>query len=334
MKVDLPLVTEELASAGEGAARIESLGYDGAFTLDGAHDGFLPLVAAAAATERIDLYTGIAVAFARTPMTVANIANDLQLYSRGRFMLGLGSQVRSHIQNRYDMPWSSPAKRMREFVQAVRAIWSSYQTGDPLDFRGEIYRNRLFGAGQWSPGPNPFGPPPILIAGVGPLMTAVAGEVGDGFIVHPFNTGRSVRELTVPALRSGAERAGRDVAKLEVSVQVILALGSNASEVAEAKAAARQRIAFYGSTPAYRPVLDLHGWGDLHVRLNEMSKRGEWAAMARTVPDDVVEAVVIGGVPDEVVAQIQTRFGGFATRVSLQAPPTAAGAAVLAGLHR
>ena len=314
MKVDASIRTSPPTVAAEEAQRIEAEGYDGAFTLEGSHDPFLPLVAAAEATKSVQLYTAVAIAFARNPMILANIGYDLQLFSEGRFMLGLGSQIRTHIEKRFNMPWSEPARRMREFVLAIRAIWASWETGERLNYRGDIYQNTLMTPFA-NPGPNPFGTPPIILAGVGPRMTEVAAEVGDGFILHPFNSIRSVRELTFPALQRGAAKAGKTLEGYEVAAQVLVALGANAEEVARAKRTIKDRIAFYGSTPAYRPVLDLEGRGDLQEELNAMTKRGEWAEMGSRVPDDVAESIAVIGTPDEVAAQLKERYDGFATRI-------------------
>lgn len=324
MKIDAPLRTSPPTAAGPEAQRLEELGYDGAFTLEGSHDPFLPIVAASEATSSIQLYTGVAIAFARNPMILANIGYDLQMYAEGRFMLGLGSQIRPHIEKRFNMPWSEPAKRMGEMVLAIRAIWASWETGERLNFRGDIYQNTLMTPFA-NPGPHPFGLPPIILAGVGPRMTEVAGEVGDGFLLHPFNTAKSVRELSAPALERGAAKAGKTLADLEIGAQVLVGVGANAEEVAKAKQAVKGQISFYGSTPAYRPVLDLHGWGDLQEELNAMSKQGQWAEMATRIPDEVAQTIAVVGTPDDVAAQLRERYDGFAGRVcpsmSYQAAP-------------
>ena len=216
MKVDGPIYSFDAPE--DEVRRLEAKGYAGAFTFEGPHDPFFPLLLAARASERIQLYTAVAIGFARNPMILANIGWDMQALSKGRFLLGLGTQIRPHIVKRFGMPWSKPAMRMKEMVLAIKEIWRCWEEGDRLDFRGEIYQHTLM-TPVFNPGPHPFGPPPILLAGVGPKMTEVAGEVADGFLVHPFGTHESLRELTWPALEGGLARAGRDRSALEVSAQ-------------------------------------------------------------------------------------------------------------------
>jgi probable F420-dependent oxidoreductase len=271
MKVDAPLLAPHLADAGPAARRLEELGYAGAFSFEGPHDPFFPLLLAAQQTERLELSTAVAIAFARSPMLLANLGYDLQALSQGRFILGLGSQIRPHIEKRFSMPWSKPAARMRELVQAIRTIWRSWNEGQRLEFRGEFYRHTLM-TPFFNPGPNPYGNPRIFLAGVGPRMTEVAGEVADGFFTHPFNTPESVRDVTLPALESGLARAGRVRAELEISFQVMVVSGSRDEEIERARTAIRAQIAFYASTPAYRVVLESRGWGDLQPELNRLSK--------------------------------------------------------------
>ncbi|WP_222706077.1 TIGR03617 family F420-dependent LLM class oxidoreductase [Homoserinibacter sp. GY 40078] len=318
-----------------GAADLEAAGYDGIFAAETKHDPFVALTAAAMRTERVDLMTGIAVAFARSPMTVAETANDLQLVSGGRFILGLGSQVRPHIERRFSMPWSAPAARMREFVAAIRAIWSSWETGERLAFEGEHYRHTLM-TPFFSPGPNPFGPPPVWIAAVGPRMTETAGAVADGLLAHTFTTPRYLREVTLPALAAGAASAGRDAGQLGVSVPAFIAVGETPEELDRAIEATRGQIAFYGSTPDYLPVLELHGWEGVHERLNAGARRGAWREMAAEVDDDMLAAFAAVGSPAEVAGQLRERFSGLVTRLSFSAsypiPPQTA-AALLAALR-
>lgn len=302
----------------EHAAAAEAAGYDGMIAAETRHDPFVSLAAAAVLTERVSLMTAIAVAFARSPMTVAETANDLQLLAQGRFVLGLGSQVRAHIERRFSMPWSAPAARMREFVAAVRAIWHSWETGERLRFRGEHYRHTLM-TPFFSPGPNPHGSPPIWIAGVGERMTETAGAVADGLIAHAFTTPRYLREVTVPALERGARSEGRDPAALGLSLPAFVAVGDAPGEVDRAAEATRAQIAFYGSTPDYLPVLALHGWEGLHERLNALARRGEWEHMAAAVPDEVLTTFAAIGTPAEVAAQLRERFTGTVTRLSFYA---------------
>lgn len=316
MKVDAALT--DFATPDATARRLEDLGYDGAFTFEGPHDPFFPLVLASRTTERLELYTAIAIAFARNPMLLAHIGWDLQALSGGRFLLGLGTQIRPHIEKRFGMPWSAPAARLREMVLAIRAIWRCWAEGGRLDFRGEIYRHTLM-TPMFSPGPNPHGDPPILLAGVGPRMTEVAGEVADGFLVHPLHTPRSVAEVTLPALERGLARAGRERSDLQLSFQVMIASGASDEETENVRRMTRQQIAFYGSTPAYKVVLDAHGWGDLQPELNALSKRGQWGEMAGLVSDEILETIAVCAPLSEVARRVRERCGDAADRVSLVA---------------
>ncbi|RIL04465.1 MAG: LLM class F420-dependent oxidoreductase [Proteobacteria bacterium] len=319
MKVDGAILVDDPRDAGPLARRLEAAGYDGAFTFEGRHDPFLPLAVAAEHTERMELATAIAVAFARGPMTLAQLGYDLQLHSRGRFVLGLGSQIRAHVERRFGAPWSRPAARMREAVQAIRAIWRSWHEGAPLDFRGEFFRHTLM-TPVFDPGPNPFGLPPIFVAGVGPKMTEVAGEVADGYFVHPFHTPASVERVTLPALRRGFDRAGRSADGFTVSCQLIVATGDGDEAIERARQGAKAQISFYASTPAYRPVLDCHGRGELQEELNALSKRGAWLEMVGRVDDALLDEVAVVGHRREIAAKIASRCEGFADRVSLVAP--------------
>lgn len=309
MKLDRSAVNYTPNDVGAIAKQAEDRGYDGFWLAETKHDPFLALAGATAATERIELGTAIAVAFARNPMTIATTANDLQLLSAGRFNLGLGSQIEAHITKRFAMPWSKPAARMREFVLAIRAIWHAWETGERLAFRGEFYRHTLM-TPFFDPGPNPHGTPPIYLAGVGELMTEVAGEVGDGFLCHNFTTERYLREVTLPALQRGRAKAGRSFEGFEISGPVFAA--TTDEEIADVK----RQIAFYGSTPAYKPVLALHGWGELHDELHRMSRRQQWAEMAELIDDDVLHTFVVVGSPDEIPAGFDQRFGDVVTRIS------------------
>jgi probable F420-dependent oxidoreductase len=319
VKVDAAILNQTLAEAGPTARKLEDLGYDGGFSFEGPHDPFFPLVVAAEHTERLELSTAVAIAFARSPMLLANIGWDLQELSRGRFILGLGSQIRPHIEKRFSMPWSKPAARMRELVLAVREIWRCWSEGGRLDFRGEFYQHTLM-TPFFNPGPNPYGAPRIFLAGVGPRMTEVAGEVADGFFTHPFNTVESWQQVTLPALERGLARAGRSLKELEISYQVMVVSGSSDEELERARQAVKQQIAFYGSTPAYRVVLESRGWGPLQGELNALSKRGRWVEMAGLVSDEILEAIAVCGPLDEIAQRVRARCGDFADRVSLVAP--------------
>jgi probable F420-dependent oxidoreductase len=308
-----------LGRAGKAAADLEAQGYDGLWTAETSHDPFLPLAVAAEHTERVELGTSIAVAFARSPMTLAQTAWDLQHQSGGRFILGLGSQIKPHITRRFSMPWSHPAARMREMILAIRAIWDCWSEDTKLDFRGDFYTHTLM-TPFFNPGPNPGGRPRIFLAAVGERMTEVAGEVADGLICHGFTTERYLREVTVPALARGRAKAGKSMEGFELSGPMFIVTGRDDDEVAAAASAVRQQIAFYGSTPAYRPVLELHGWGDLQDELNLMSKEGRWKEMGDAIDDEVLDAFAVVGTPDAVVAGLRERWGGQLTRLSFYAP--------------
>ncbi|CAN5327968.1 LLM class F420-dependent oxidoreductase [soil metagenome] len=313
----------------------EEAGYDGALVTETRHDPFIGIALAARVTKRINLATSIAVAFARNPMTTAMVANDLNLLSEGRFALGLGSQIKPHIERRFSMEWSHPAARMADFVRAIRVIWQSWETGEALKYTGEFYRHTLM-TPFFDPGPNPHGNPPIWLAGVGERMTEVAGEVADGFISHSFTTRRYLTEVSMPALRRGRDRAGRDSENLGICMPALVAIGADQAALDAAIQATRKQIAFYGSTPAYRPVLELHGWGELSVKLNAGSRRGEWDAMADLIDDEVLAAFAVVGAPREVATALVDRFGGLVERVSFNAPYAVAPGTfrdLLAALH-
>lgn len=301
------------------ALKAEESGYDGVWSAETNHDPFLPIAIGAAATEKLEFGTGIAVAFARNPMTLAVLANDLQLLSKGRFMLGMGSQIKPHITKRFSMPWSHPAPRMRELILAIRAIWKTWETGEPLAFRGEFYTHTLM-TPFFNPGPNPHGNPKILLAAVGELMTEVAGEVGDGFLVHGFSTERYLREVSLPALERGAAKADKTRADLTVSYPGFVVTGPDEQSMTAAAKGVREQIAFYASTPAYRPVLELHGWGHLQPELNTLSKRGEWVQMGELIDDDILNAFAVVAPLDKVAGEVTARFGGLVDRFSFYAP--------------
>ncbi|CUU59792.1 probable F420-dependent oxidoreductase, MSMEG_2256 family [Parafrankia irregularis] len=308
-----------ISAVADQVHQAERVGFDGVWAPEINRDPFLPLLIAADRSSRLDLGSAIAVAFARNPMSTAMIANDLAGYSSGRFILGLGSQVRPHIERRFGMPWSAPAARMREFVLALRAIWRSWYDGEPLDFRGEIYQHTLM-TPMFSPRPNPLGPPPVMVAAVGPKMTAVAAEVADGMLIHGFTTERYLREVTVPEVKSVLHAHGRSREQFTLSYPGFVVTGADERSIRQGIAATRRRIAFYGSTPAYRGVLDLHGWGDLHVELHRLSRRNEWAAMADLVDDTVLNAFAVVGEPAEVAKEIRRRFEGLVDRFTLYLP--------------
>jgi probable F420-dependent oxidoreductase len=319
VKVDRGIEGDAQPDVRDAVARAERAGYDGLWLSELAHDPFLGLALAATVTERVELGTAVALAFARNPMSTAVLAHDLQALSGGRLLLGLGTQVKAHITRRFGMPWSRPAARMREYVAALRAIWTAWDTGERLHFRGEFYEHTLM-TRVFRPAPHGHGQPPVLLAGVGTALTEVAGEVADGFVPHGFTTARYLREVTLPALRRGRERRGADLDGFQVSGLPFVALGRTEEELAAAVAAVRDRIAFYGSTPAYRGVLDLHGWGALADELHGLSRVGRWAEMGSLVDDDVLDAFAVVGGPVEAAAELLRRYGDVFTRLTPHTP--------------
>ena len=321
MKVDGG-VALDLGKSAESAKEAEVAGYTGAWTAETNHDPFFPLLLAAEHTKKIELGTSIAVAFARNPMTLANIGWDLQSYSQGRFILGLGSQIKPHITKRFSMEWSKPAARMREMILAIRAIWDTWENGTPLNFRGDFYTHTLM-----TPFFTPdradlagFGTPKIFLAGVGELMTEVAGEVCDGFICHGFTTEKYLREVTIPALARGRAKAGKTMEGFEIVGPSFIVTGNTEAEMAQAAAGTRQQIAFYGSTPAYRGVLDIHGWGGLQDELNTLSKQGKWVEMGNLINDEILNTFAVVGAPEQVAPELKRRYDDVIQRISFYAP--------------
>jgi probable F420-dependent oxidoreductase len=319
VRVDGGIGGNTIAELATRARELEDLGYDGIITAETGHDPFLQLVVAAEHTERVELATGIAVAFARNPMTLANLGHDLQTYSGGRAIVGLGSQIKPHIEKRFSMPWSHPAPRMREMILAMRAIWACWNDGAPLDFRGEFYRHTLM-TPFFNPGPTGYGPPKVFLAAVGEHMTEVAGEVADGILIHGFTTERYVREVTIPAVERGLAKAGRTREGFEVSGPLFVVTGTTDEEIEKAKVGTRQQIAFYGSTPNYRGVLDLHGWGELQPELNALSKQGKWVEMGELIDDEMLSTFAVVAAPDDVAKELAQRYGDVVDRLSFYAP--------------
>ncbi len=321
LKVDGGFGISPTAPDGAGAlARAsEDAGYDGIWTAETNHDPFFPLLVAAQHTERMELGTGIAVAFARNPMTLASTAWDLQAYSKGRFILGLGSQIKPHITKRFSMPWSHPAPRMREMILAIRAIWACWNDGTKLDFQGDFYTHTLM-TPFFNPGPNPYGNAKIFVAAVGELMTEVAGETCDGILCHGFTTERYLREQTIPALERGLAKTDRTLADFEISLPAFVVTGTNEEEMAASAKGTREQIAFYGSTPAYRKVLELHGWGELQTELNALSKQGKWVEMGELIDDDILQTFAVVAEPDRLAPELKARYGDLITRMMFYAP--------------
>ena len=309
---------ESTESMANRARELEELGFDGLMVAEIAHDPFQPLIMAAHATSRIELRTAIAVALARSPMTMANSSHDVHAWSGGRFALGIGSQIKPHITKRFSMPWQGPAKQMREYIEALQAIWDCWYEGKPLDYRGEFYQHTLM-TPEFTPTNTEHGRPPVLMAAVGPLMIKTACAVADGIIVHSFCTEKHFKENMLPLLRSELEANGRSLDDFIIQFPVFVAQGTSEEEMEVAKRAIKYRIGFYGSTPAYKTVLDTHGWGDLQPRLNRMTKEGHWDKLPDEISDDMLDAFAAVGEPVQVAETIRDRFGGVIDRTLLEA---------------
>jgi probable F420-dependent oxidoreductase len=315
MKIDGGL-TGNLHEVAEGARKLEEAGFDGAMSFETGNDPFFPLLLAAQNTEHIELITSIAVAFSRTPMLLANIGHDLNSFSKGRFVMGLGSQIQPHITKRFSMPWSSPAKRMREFIMAMRAIWACWHEGERLNFKGEFYTHSLM-TPMFTPQDNDYGAPKVMLAAVGPRMTEVAGEVADGIILHAFSTEKYMREVTLPAIEAGLAKSGRKPEDFTISYPGFAVTGRTEEEFNASKAATCKQIAFYGSTPAYAPVLAAHGWGELQPQLNRLSKEGKWDEMGMLITDEILNEFAVVGEPDEACDKFKARFGDIVDRTTM-----------------
>lgn len=318
MKVDAGL-GHQLDKVPSRVRAIEQAGYDGARTAEMNHDPFLPLLLAAEHSQSLELATSIAVAFARSPMNLANIGHDLNAYSKGRFTLGLGSQIRPHITKRFSMQWGAPAAQMRELVLAMRAIWANWYDGAALEFVGEYYTHTLM-TPAFTPENTDFGAPKVILAAVGPKMTEVAGEVADGLIIHPFSTLAYIENVTLPAIERGLAKAGRARENFEISYSAFVVTGRDEAEFAASKKAARERIAFYGSTPAYKGVLESIGVGELQGELNAMSKQGRWQEMGTLISDDIINEFGVMGEPSSIVGEMLSRYAHFTDRTSASFP--------------
>jgi probable F420-dependent oxidoreductase len=318
MKVDAN-ISADMSKVGDQVKHFESLGYDGVRIAELNHDPFLPLAVAADHSNRVELLTSVAVAFARNPMSMATIAHDLNAFSRGRMVLGLGSQVKPHIERRFSMPWYKAARQMREFIEAMHAIFDCWYNGERLEFIGEYYEHTLMPA-TFTPENLDYGRPRINLSATGPLMTKVAAEVADGMIMHPFSSEKYIREVTLPAIQEGLTLSGRTVAEFELDYAPIIATGLDEEAILRSREIARDRIAFYGSTEAYRPVLEIHGWGDLQTELNLLNKRQQKEEMSRLIDDEVLNTIAVIGTPEEVVDSIRNRFGDIISRTGFSVP--------------
>ncbi len=318
MKIDGPFYAR-LGEAAAESARLAAIGYDGIYTLEGSWDPFLPLVMASEHAPNLDIATGIAVAFPRNPMHLAYQAWDLQTFSKGRFLLGIGSQVKAHIENRFGVGFSQPAARMREYILALKAIFACWQQGERLDFQGQYYRHTLM-TPMFNPGPNPFGPPPILLGALGPLMTEVAGEVADGLIVHPFNSLPFLTGAALPAVQRGLAKSARSRADFTLQINAIVITGETARERTAATESVKGLLGFYASTPAYRPPMEAVGYGDLQPELNRLSKEGRWEELGKHIDEDFLAAFTTRGKPGEIAGQLLDKYGAHADRLAIYAP--------------
>lgn len=302
-----------LSDAQSSAARAARLGYDGFFTAETSHEPFFPLVLASQVTPDLTLGTAIAVAFPRSPMTMAQIAWDLAGASEGKLILGLGTQVKAHIVRRFSGEWFSPGPRMRDYIAALRAIWNTFQTGAPLKYEGDFYKFSLM-TPFFNPGPIKHPDIPVAIAGVGPYMARLAGEVCQGFHVHPFHTVRYLDEVVIPRMSEGAKAAGRDLSDIDRISTVMIVTGQSDAEIEAGKAAVRSQIAFYASTPDYLSVLETHGW-DIGERLSSLARRGEWAEMGSLISDEMLHQVAVVAPFDSLGQAIRDRYGDRLQRV-------------------
>ena len=319
MNIETGVPIMDWRKVGPAAAAAEEAGFDGVLSFEIANDPFAPLTFAALATKRVRLGTAIAVCFPRSPMVVANTSWDLHVHSRGRFTLGLGTQVKGHNERRFSVPWSPPAPRLREYVESLRAIWRCWEKGEKLDYRGEHYQFTLM-TPEFSPRPSGLPAIPITIAAVRPVMLKLAGRVCDGVRLHGFATKKYVDEVALPKIREGLALAGRDRSNFEIWGGGFLVTGKDEEALAKSREAIRYRVAFYGSTRSYHPVLEVHGWEDLGMKLHAMSKEGKWDEMAAEIPDEVVETFSVVATYDELAKKMEERFGGITDSTTIEMP--------------
>ena len=311
MHVYRNITDAKLTDVNKVAPQLENMGYNGLLMTELKHDPFLPLAVAATSTETVTLATGIAISFLRSPMSIANIAWDLNEATSGRFTLGLGTQIRAHNEKRFSVPWSPPGPRMREYIQALKAIWRCWKYDEKLSFEGEHYRFTLM-TPEFVPESSGIHLPPVTLAAVGPVMIKTAAEVADGIRLHGFCTAKYFEETINPRIELGLKAAGKKRRNFEVSGGGFIATGSDNEAVDKATETVRYRVGFYGSTPAYWPVLETHGYGDLGRKLNAMTKSGEWDKLAAQIPDNLLELFCAIGRHDEIAKNIQQRFGKMA----------------------
>ncbi len=318
MKIDGPFYAT-MENSAEEAKRLAAIGYDGVYSLEGSWDPFFPLALASEHAPELDIATGIAVAFPRNPSHIAYQAWDLQKFSKGKFSLGIGSQIKAHIERRFGTDFNPPAARMREYILAVKAFFDCWQNGTKLDFRGKYYTHTLM-TPMFNPGPNPYGPPPILLGALGPKMTEVAGEVADGLIVHPFNSMPFLEGQALPAVSLGLEKSGRTRDDFIMEINAIVITGETDEAYKAAEDSVKSLLGFYSSTPAYKPPMDAVGYGDLQPKLNALSKEGKWDELANYIDDDFVDAFCTRGEPEEIAGKLKAKYGAHADRLAIYAP--------------
>jgi probable F420-dependent oxidoreductase len=319
MRLDTTLPVHDLTEVAAYARIVEEMGFDALWTTESKHDPFLPLAVAATNTQTLKLGTAIAVAFPRSPTILAHTAWDLQTSSQGRFILGLGTQVKGHNERRFGVKWESPAKKLREMILALRSIWDCWQNDTPLQVRGEFYNLSLM-TPAFNPGPQEHPYVHIYIAGVNPHMCRLAGELCDGFHVHPLHSVRYLQEVVLPNIDQGAAKAGRSRKALELSSMVFVITGESPEEIAALQDRTRRQIAFYASTRNYRIVMDIHGWGEACMRLNKKAAQGDWQGMAEEITDEMLQEFAVIGAPDEIPDKLQARYHGLLDRLAFYFP--------------
>jgi len=319
MKLDTGLMPASLHRVPEAARHAEQMGFDALWTAETSHDTFFPLVLAAEHTSRIKLGTSIAVAFPRSPMMFAQIAWDLQAMSGGRFILGLGTQVKGHNERRLGAKWEHPGPKLREMIECLRAIWDCWQNNTRPNFTGRFYNFTLV-TPFFNPGPIEHPHVPIYIAGVNEYMCRLAGELSDGFHIHPFHSMKYLQEVTLPNIRTGAQKAGRDPKTCTLSTTAFVIAGNNAGEIEAAKAPVRQQISCYASTRTYIRVLEIDGWGETCYRLNEKAAKGDWAGMANEITDEMLEVYAVTGTWDDIADKLKAKYNGILDRLSFYFP--------------
>lgn len=318
MKIDGPFYAK-MTDAAEEAKRLAAIGYDGVYSLEGSWDPFFPLAIASEHAPQLDIATGIAVAFPRNPSHIAYQAWDLQTFSKGKFSLGIGSQIKTHIEKRFGIEFNPPAARMREYILAVKAFFDCWQHGSRLDFQGKYYRHTLM-TPMFNPGPNEYGIPPIMLGALGPKMTEVAGEVADGLIVHPFNSMPFLEDRALPAVRRGLEKSGRGAEDFTLQVNAIIITGETEEQYLAAEKSVKGLLGFYASTPAYAPPMEAVGLGDLQPTMNRLSKEGKWDELGTYVDEHFLDAFCTRGEPHDIAGKLKQKYGSYADRLAIYAP--------------